>query len=60
MDCGAGEVGDGVCGGGGGTLALAGGLGMYSGPVWPQPASIKARQAVLNAREDFTIKIRVY
>ncbi|GAA0401900.1 hypothetical protein GCM10009094_02450 [Massilia aurea] len=40
---------------------LAGGLGMYSGPVWPQPARAEASSAAPkgSAREDFTIRIKV-
>jgi hypothetical protein len=37
---------------------LTGGLGIYSGPVWPQPASRPATP-IMSAREDFTIKITV-
>jgi hypothetical protein len=41
---------------------LAGCLGKYSGPVWPQPANRADRQAtaeMCSAKVDFTIKIRV-
>jgi hypothetical protein len=34
---------------------LAGGLGMYSGPGWPQPASMAA--AAMSAKVGFTIRI---
>jgi hypothetical protein len=36
---------------------LAGGFGLYSGPVWPQPASRAA--PIMSARKDFTIRITV-
>jgi hypothetical protein len=57
----AGVLTDGVCGAGGGA-GWVGGLGMYSGPVWPQPASkamTTSATPVLNATRDFTIRIRV-
>jgi hypothetical protein len=41
---------------------LAGCLGRYSGPGWPQPASKAAAQAsagIFSAKVDFTIKITV-
>jgi hypothetical protein len=55
-------------GGGGGALALggdfAGGVGMVSGPVWPQAASrspdkTTAAMPVLRVNGDFTIRITV-
>jgi len=38
-----------------------GGFGMYSGPVWPQPARAPANKAEpeRSARVDFTIRITV-
>jgi hypothetical protein len=37
-----------------------GGLGMVSGPVWPQADNnIEVARAVASANEDFTIRIRV-
>jgi hypothetical protein len=37
-----------------------GGLGMYSGPVWPQADSnIRVARAAGSANEDFTIRITV-
>jgi hypothetical protein len=50
-------AGAGVAGDWAGAAGLAGGLGMYSGPVWPQPASSTA--AVKSAMGDFTIRITV-
>jgi hypothetical protein len=49
----------GVC-----AAGLAGGLGMYSGPVWPQPARLAARPRTTSAAGrsavgDFTIRITV-
>ena len=40
---------------------LDGGFGMYSGPVWPQPASRPSSiaEAERSAGEDFTIRIMV-
>jgi hypothetical protein len=41
---------------------LAGGLGMYSGPVWPQADSkpkTTAAAAILSAVDDFTFRITV-
>jgi len=55
---------EGAWGGGGSGVAaaggLAGGLGMYKGPVWPQPARMPITTAavpILRANEDFTIRI---
>jgi hypothetical protein len=54
----------GVCGIAGGCTGvddfagLAGCFGMYSGPGWPQPASVAAA-TIMSAREDFTIRITV-
>ena len=42
----------------GAGAGLAGGFGMYSGPVWPQPAS-SAAAPIMSARDDFTIRITV-
>jgi hypothetical protein len=42
----------------GAVAGLAGGFGMYSGPVWPQPAS-SAAAPIKSARDDFTIRITV-
>ncbi len=66
---GAGVTGGGLAGTG--VAAGAGRTGMYSGPVWPQPASrlhsaaaLKAMRAAAEtrragSREDFTIRITV-
>jgi hypothetical protein len=57
--CEAGLLADGVWGAGG-AAGLAGGLGMYRGPVWPQPANTAkttAAMPVLSAVWDFTIRI---
>jgi hypothetical protein len=48
----------GGCTGAEGFAGLAGCFGMYSGPGWPQPASIAAA-TIMSAREDFTIRITV-
>jgi hypothetical protein len=37
---------------------LAGGLGMYNAPVWPQPARTAAAP-IISAMEGFTIRITV-
>jgi hypothetical protein len=46
-----------------GAPGRAGGLGMYSGPVWPQAESsasmVSAESSVGNANGDFTIRITV-
>ncbi len=47
-----------VCAGTG----LAGGFGRYSGPGWPQPASMpemSREMLIYNAKDDFTIRITV-
>lgn len=46
----------GGCTGAAAGAGLAGGFGMYSGPVWPQPAS-SAAAPITSARVDFTIRI---
>lgn len=50
----------GMPGGGVSAGALAGGCGMYRGPVWPQPdRAALATRASANAEVDFTIRITV-
>ena len=54
---GAGVIGTGPTGAGAGRV---GGLGRYSGPVWPQPGSrpiSAAAAAIFSARGSFTIRI---
>jgi len=51
----------GVTGFTGVAAGLAGGRGMYSGPVWPQPLRTMAASAagIRSAVGDFTIRITV-